>query len=144
VSTVPHAALRGMVGAMAMTGVRLFAVEVGLIDEDPPRRLVRRRARGLLAMIPRRHRRGAIELSHWAFGATFGAGFGLLPERLHRRRWAGPAYGLLVYLGFDLAVAPLLGVRTRGWPGSAGRVVFVADHLLYGLVLSELHERPRE
>ena len=35
-SEVLHAAFRGVVGAMAMTGVRVFAKHAGLIREDPP------------------------------------------------------------------------------------------------------------
>ena len=42
-SAIVHAKLRGVIGAMAMTGVRVFAADAGLIREDPPQRLVRKR-----------------------------------------------------------------------------------------------------
>jgi hypothetical protein len=139
-----HALFRGIVGAMAMTGVRLFASHAGLIREDPPSRLARKRARGALRKVPRRHRRNAVELIHWSMGAAFGALYGLLPDEVRGRAWSGPVYGLLMWMGFDAFVAPVLGLTQRNWPKGRERAVFMADHVLYGLVLSELRSRPRE
>lgn len=133
---IVHAKLRGVIGAMAMTGLRVFAQNAGLIREDPPSRLVRKR-KG-------RRPRWAVELVHWSMGGLFGVGFGLLPEGVRRRRWAGPVYGLLVWMGFDAVVAPALGLTERDWPKGRERTVFVADHLLFGFVLSEMRARPRE
>jgi uncharacterized membrane protein YagU involved in acid resistance len=144
VREVAHAAMRGAIAAMAMTGVRVFAVNAGLIREDPPSRLVRERAHGLLALVPRGRRRTVIELVHWTMGAAFGVVFGLLPDALRRRAWAGPAYGLLVWFGFEAGAAPALGLRKAEWPDATERAVFIADHLLFGFVLSEMRERPRE
>jgi uncharacterized membrane protein YagU involved in acid resistance len=135
-SEVIHAMLRGVIGAMAMTGLRVFAVHAGLIREDPPSRLVRKR-RG-------RRPRWMVELVHWWMGGVFGIVFGLLPEELRRRRWSGPVYGLLVWLGFDAVIAPAMGLTERDWPKGRERAVFVADHLLFGFVLNEMRERPRE
>jgi uncharacterized membrane protein YagU involved in acid resistance len=143
VREIVHAKFRGIVGAMAMTGVRVFASHAGLIREDPPTRLTRKRARGLLRKVPRHRRRTVIELVHWAMGAAFGVGYGLLPEGFRRRRWSGPLYGLLAWLGFDAVVAPALGLNERDWPKGRERAVFVVDHLLFGLVLNELRARPR-
>ena len=131
-----HAKLRGIIGAMAMTGVRVVAVHLGLIREDPPSRMVRKR-RG-------RRPRWVVELLHWGMGGLFGIVFGLLAERVRQRRWSGPLYGLLMWAGFDAVVAPALGLTTRDWPKGRERAVFVADHLLYGFVLDELRVRPRE
>jgi uncharacterized membrane protein YagU involved in acid resistance len=131
-----HAKLRGVIGAMAMTGVRVFAVHAGLIREDPPSRLVRKR-RG-------RRPRWLVEVAHWAMGGMFGIVFGLLPDAWRQRAWAGPLYGLLVWLGFDTVIAPALGLTERDWPKGRERAVFMADHILYGFVLSELRSRPRE
>jgi hypothetical protein len=135
-SEVVHALFRGVVGAMAMSGMRLFAAHAGLIREDPPGRLVRKKKRG-------RRPRWLVELVHWGMGAAFGAVFGLLPDAVRRRPWSGPVYGVLVWIGFDAVAAPLLGLE-RNWPKGRERAVFVADHVLYGLVLNELRERPRE
>ena len=139
-----HSAFRGIVGAMAMTGVRVFAVHAGLIREDPPSRLTRKQARGLVKKVPRKRRRVVVELVHWAMGATFGLLFGLLPERIRLRLWSGPLYGVVVWAGFDAVVAPALGLTERDWPKGRERAVFVVDHALFGLVLSELRSRPRE
>jgi hypothetical protein len=139
-----HAMFRGIVGAMAMTGVRVFALHAGLIREDPPSRLTRKRARGLVKRVPRRRRRVFVELAHWAMGAAFGLAFGLLPERIRLKLWAGPLFGVAMWAGFDAVVAPALGLTERGWPKGRERTVFIADHVLFGLVLSELRARPRE
>jgi uncharacterized membrane protein YagU involved in acid resistance len=136
VSEIIHAKLRGVIGAMAMTGLRVFALHAGFIREDPPSRLVRKK-RG-------RRPRWVVELVHWAMGGVFGIGFGVLPEQLRRRRWSGPVYGLIVWMGFDTVVAPAFGLTERDWPKGRERTVFVADHLLFGLVLNEMRARPRE
>ena len=111
---VLHAKLRGVIGAMAMTGVRVFAIHAGLIREDPPSRLVRRQ-KG-------REGRWKVELVHWTMGGVFGIVYGLLPEKVRRRAWSGPVYGLLVWLGFDAVVAPALGLTERDWPKGRARV----------------------
>jgi hypothetical protein len=141
---IVHAKFRGIVGAMAMTGVRVFAVNAGLIREDPPSRLTRKKARGLLRSVPRKRRRVVVELVHWAMGGVFGIVFALLPEGIRRKRWSGPVYGVLVWMGFDAVLAPALGLTERNWPKGRERAVFVADHVLFGLVLSEQQARPEE
>ena len=143
-SNLIHAKLRGIVGAMAMTGLRVFALHAGLIREDPPSRLTRKKARGLLRSVPRKRRRVVVELVHWAMGGVFGIVFALLPEAIRRKRWSGPVYGVLVWLGFDAVLAPALGLTERNWPKGRERAVFVADHVLFGLVLSEQRARPSE
>lgn len=130
-----HALFRGVVGAMAMSGVRVFAKHAGLVREDPPQRLVRKKAG--------RRSRVIGELVHWGMGGAFGAVFGMLPDEVRRRPWSGPVYGVVVWIGFDAVAAPLLGLE-RNWPKGRERAVFIADHALYGLVLSELRSRPRE
>jgi hypothetical protein len=144
VSELLHATFRGTVGAMAMTGLRLFADHAGIIREAPPNRFARKGGRGLFKRIPRERRRPAVELVHWTTGAVAGAVFALLPEVLRRKPWAGPVYGMAVWLGFDTIGAPALGLTTRGWPRGRERAVFLLDHLMFGLVLTEMRARPRE
>ena len=139
-----HATFRGIVGAMAMTGIRMFAQHLGLIRDDPPARLARKQAKGLLKSVPRKRRGAVVELIHWAMGARSAFVFGLLPERVRMKPWSGPLYGVLTWLGFDAVIAPALGLKQRRWPHGAERAVFIVDHLLFGLVLSELRSRPRE
>jgi hypothetical protein len=144
VSEVAHATLRGTIAAMAMTGMRTFTVHAGLLQEDPPRAILRQKARGVLRLVPRRRRRVVTELFHWGYGAAGGAAFGLLPDDVRRRRWAGPSYGLLLWLGFEAGLAPLLGLKQAHEVRPVERAVLALDHALYGLVLSETRARPRE
>lgn len=141
---IAHAALRGAIAAMAMTGMRAFTVHAGLVDESPPRAIVRQKSRGLMRLVPRKRRRVAIELLHWTYGAGGGGVFGLLPDGVRRRRWAGPTYGLGVWLGFELGVAPMLGLKQARQVRPLERCALAADHLLYGFVLSEMRARPSE
>ena len=141
---IAHGGLRGAVAAAAMTGVRAFTVEAGLVGQTPPQAIARQRAKGLMRKVPRRRRRAAIELAHWAYGAAGGAAFAALPEGVRRRAWAGPAYGLVVWLGFEAGIAPLLGLRQARRPRPVERAALAADHLVYGLVLSEMRARPQE
>jgi hypothetical protein len=144
VKEVLHAAGRGAVAAMAMTGMRVFTVEVGLVEQTPPQAIANQKARGLLMHVPRDRRRAAIELFHWSYGAGGGAAFALLPDGLRRQPYAGPVYGLLVWLGFELGIAPILGLSQAKKLRLADRVGLAADHLLYGLVLNEGRRRPQE
>jgi len=143
---VLHSAARGAVGAMAMTGMRVITTELGLVDQTPPQAIARQRARGaraLLRLAPRKQRRGLIETSHWAFGAGGGAVFGALPRGLRSRAWAGPVYGLAVWLGFEMGIAPALGLSQAKRLRVIDRLALAADHLLYGLVLSGGRPRAR-
>lgn len=141
---IVHAALRGAIAAMAMTGMRTLTQSVGIVEESPPQAIFRQRARGLLKPVPRRYRRGTIEIAHWAYGAAGGAVFGALPEAIRRRRrWVGPIYGLAIWGGFELAVSPALGLSQAKERRIAERLAFAADHLLYGLILSEIRARPQ-
>ena len=141
---VAHAALRGAVAAMAMTGMRAFTVNVGIVEQPPPQAIFKQKARGVMALVPRKKRRAAIELFHWGYGAGGGAAFALLPDGVRRQRWAGPVYGLVIWLGFELGIAPALGLKQAKKVRPVDRFGLAADHLLYGLVLSEMRKRPQE
>ena len=136
----------GAVGAMAMTGMRVITTELGLVQQTPPQALKRQRARGVRALLrraPRTQRRGLVEAAHWAFGASGGAAFGALPRPVRRRPWAGPVYGLVVWLGFELGIAPALGLSQAKRVRPVDRLALAADHVLYGLVLSATRPTPR-
>jgi hypothetical protein len=129
---------------MAMTGMRRFTVDIGLVEQTPPEAIVQQKARGLLRQVPRRRRKAAVELAHWTYGASGGAAFGALPSALRRQPYAGPVYGMLVWLGFELGIAPVLGLSQSRELRLADRAGLAADHLLYGLVLNEGRRRPQE
>jgi hypothetical protein len=144
-SEVAHAGARGVVGAMAMTGVRVFTRDLGIVKQTPPEAIAKQRAHGLLRRVPRKRRRATVEFAHWGYGAVGGAMFGLLPESLRRRAWAGPVYGLLAWLGFELALAPVLGLKqAKRLGGAVERAALAGDHLLYGLVLAEGRRQPQK
>jgi hypothetical protein len=139
-----HTTLRGVIGAMAMTGLRQVTEDLGLIRETPPESIMRRQSRGLFRKVPRKRRKTAIAMLHWATGAAGGFGFGILPDDVRRTPWAGPVWGLFILASYQRGVAPLLGLPQSKDPKVTERLALVADHLLYGFVLSEFRERPRD
>ena len=141
---VAHAAARGAVAAMAMTGMRVLTVNLGIVDETPPQAILEKRGPRFIRRLPPRLRASVFELVHWGYGAGGGAAFALLPAQIRRRAWAGPAYGLFVWLGFEAGIAPVLGLKQAKEVRVAERAALAADHLLYGFVLSEMRRRPRE
>jgi hypothetical protein len=141
---VVHGAMRGAIAAWAMTGMRSLTVNVGLVEEPPPRAIMRQKKPLVYRLAPKRQRRVGQELFHCGYGAVGGAAFALLPNKVHLQPWAGPLYGLGVWLAFEFAVAPLLGLSQAKKPRPVDRVALAVDHLLYGFVLSETRRRPRE
>lgn len=129
---------------MAMSGMRTVTTRFGLVGETPPRAIIRQRAGVLLRRVPRERRQGAIEIFHWTYGAGGGVVFGLLPEGVRRAAWAGPVYGLVLWAGFELAIAPVLGLKQAKRARPVERLALAADHLLYGFVLSETRRRPQD
>jgi hypothetical protein len=141
---VAHGGLRGAIGALAMSGFRTFTVDLGLVKQTPPEAMAKQRARGVLRTVPRKRRRVAIEAMHVSYGAVGGGMFGGLPDRVRHTAWAGPAYGLVLWLGFELGIAPLLGLKQSKRLRPVERAALAVDHLLYGLVLSETRRRPQD
>jgi hypothetical protein len=118
---------------MAMTGVRVVTVSLGLVSQAPPQQLAGE-ASG--------RRRASVELGHWAFGAIGATGFAALPASWRGKSWTGPAYGLLIWSGFE-AAAPLLGLPHAEGARVSERLAVAADHLLYGFVLDETRRAPQ-
>lgn len=136
---IAHAATRGVVAAMAMTGVRAVTGGLGIVAEIPPQAMIRQIAPRVIKKVPRRRQDAVIELVHWAYGGVGGAGYGVLPAAIRGKPWAGPTYGLLIWAGFELGIAPLMGLRQARGAGRTGeRFALAVDHALYGLVLSEI------
>ena len=50
---------------------------------------------------------------------------------------------LVVWLGFELGIAPALGLSQAKHVRPIDRLALTADHLLYGLVLSATRPTPR-
>ena len=132
-------ATRGVLGAMAMTGMRRVTTDLGLVQKPPPERIATEGVPGLFRRVAPEHRETAIELFHWGVGAVGGMGFGILPATLRRRRWAGPAYGLAILGFFEAAIVPQLGVGAKDQTFSE-RLALAGDHVLYGIVLGAENE----
>jgi len=123
--------VRGVVAAIAMSGVRSLTTGLGLVRMTPPEEIGTHGAAPLLARVPPERRAAALELAHWSYGGLGGAVFGALPLR---GRTAGVVYGLGLWALFEAVVAPALGAPGRERPASE-RLALAADHVLYGLVL---------
>jgi hypothetical protein len=132
-STVAHAAMRGAIASMAMTGVRVVTVSLGLVEQAPPQQLAGESSGT---------RRALVELAHWGFGALAATGFAALPRSWRMRPWTGPIYGLAIWTGFE-ATAPLLGLPHAEQAGVTQRLALAADHVLYGFVLDETRRAPQ-
>jgi hypothetical protein len=135
---VAQAAFRGAIGAMAMTGMRTFTADLGIVRETPPQSIAKkRRPTGVLSYVPKSRRRAFVEVMHWSVGVAGGAIFGVMPEGLRRAPWFGPVYGIGILLSYDFGIAPLLGLKQSKSPKATEQAALVADHLVYGLILSE-------
>jgi hypothetical protein len=144
VKELAHAALRGVVASMAMTGMRQVTEDLGLVRETPPESLLRRSTRGVFGRVPRKRRKTAVVLLHWTVGAAGGLGFGLLPDSVRRTPWSGPAWGLVILASYQRGVAPALGLPQSEHPKLSERLALAGDHLLYGFVLNEMREQPQD
>lgn len=130
-------ALRGAVGAMAMSGMRQVAVGLDAIKRTPPAAILKEGVPAILHSIPENRRMAAIELAHWGYGATAGAAFALLPSRLRRSRLSGPVYGVVVWGGFELVIAPMLGLAHARKSRPRERWALLVDHVFFGFVIGE-------
>ncbi|MEV0973717.1 hypothetical protein [Microtetraspora glauca] len=131
-----RAAVRGAIGAMAMSGLRQAMVALGLVERVPPESLLRRIVPSIFHSVPPRRRPALVEFAHWTYGAAGGAVFGALPRAIRERPWAGPVYGLLVWGAFEGALAPAVGLAQEKSHDPVERSMLLVDHLLYGVVVA--------
>jgi hypothetical protein len=135
---VARCAFRGVIAAMAMTGLRRVTESFGLIEEDPPDQIAKETPLldPILERIPERYHAGAIELVHWAYGAGGGALFGLVVPDHRQTRRAGVLYGLGTWVAFETGLVPLLGLSHGDSKEVSARVSVALDHVLYGLLVA--------
>jgi uncharacterized membrane protein YagU involved in acid resistance len=129
-------ALRGAIGAMAMTAMRVVTARLNLLQKDPPEEIFEDALPQFLKFVPREYRDEAIELAHWGYGAVGGAMFALLPAAIRRHRWSGPAFGIGTWSFFEGVLVPMLGLRKPSERPTTERAAFIADHVVYGLVVA--------
>ncbi|WP_061294015.1 DUF6789 family protein [Herbidospora cretacea] len=132
-------AVGGLLATGAMSVVMLAGRGMGLMDEQPPKRVVR-------ALLPgSRHRpkqgeRPLALLAHFGFGAVAGSAFALATRRASPS--AGAAYGLAMWLASYQGWVPALGALppvSRDQPGR--QFVMAAGHVVYGVTLSSTLNR---
>lgn len=131
-----RAAARGVIAAMAMTGMRRMTRGLGLLKQPPPEEMARDAPvlSAIVARTPLEHRAELIELFHWIYGGVGGAVFGAAVRS--RRPWIGPVYGLSVWALFETGIVPLLGLGRAHDSRVVSRVVVALDHVLYGVVVA--------
>jgi len=129
-------ALSGLAATATMSLLLLAAKRVGLLGEPPPRRLTRRILSPLGPWAPRgRALDSAATLAHFAFGASMGILFGLVPGRPSQPR--GLLFGLGVWAVSYAGVLPQLGLMPparRDRPGRPASMILA--HLVYGATLA--------
>jgi hypothetical protein len=120
---------------MAMSGFRQATTALGLVQRTPPESVLLETAPNLFRRVPMERRQALVELVHWSYGAAGGVIFGLLPRRLRRQGWIGPAYGFAFWAVFEAGISPALGIDQRRH-GATEQLALLADHLLYGAVVA--------
>lgn len=132
---VVKAGVRGVVAAMAMSGLRQFTTGMNLVEQVTPESILCKTAPAVFSRVPVQRRPALVESIHWTYGAMGGALFGLLPRGLRRRAWAGPLYGLAFWGIFQAAIRPAIGID-GGNSAPRQRLALLADHVLYGAVVA--------
>ena len=134
-SVLARASARGLTAAMAMSGARRLTTNLGLMEQTPPEAMVERGAPQSVKDLDPEKRAAVTELAHWAYGAGGGLVFGVLPRRVRSHPASGLVFGIAIWLGFELVIAPILGAQNKQgrW---LGRVMLMADHALYGVMVS--------
>lgn len=133
---IVRGAARGVIAAMAMTGMRRVTTGLGLLEETPPSQMAKNAplfSRLILWTRPNR-RRELIEVVHWGYGGVGGAIFGRFVHL--RGPWVGPAYGLALWGLFETGIVPLLGLEHARERKIVSRVFVALDHVLYGVVVA--------
>lgn len=134
--SIVRAGSRGLVASMAMTGARTVTTAFAPEEQTPPEAIVDKHAPRPVERLPEHHREAITELLHWAYGSCGGMAFGLMPSSLRAMPGVGAGYGLLIWLAFELAVAPLLGVVQSKQRPVLWRTAVALDHVLYGVIVA--------
>ncbi|NRQ38945.1 hypothetical protein HII36_45070 [Nonomuraea sp. NN258] len=133
-TSIVRSAARGAIAAMAMSGLRQLTTSLGMVKATPPESVIAHTAPRLFQRIPVERRQGAVEIVHWLYGAAGGACFGAMPRAVRANPWSGPVFGVLSWVAFETAIAPVLGLP-RPENTARERIALLADHVLYGVVV---------
>lgn len=127
---------RGLVAAMAMSGMRELTQGLGWLERTPPEEIIAEEAPALMRTLSADRERAVVQVAHFAYGVGAGAAFGLLPGKLRGSRISGPAYGVVTWLMFELGIAPALGITIARRRTLLSHTMLLADHILYGVVVA--------
>jgi hypothetical protein len=136
-----HGALGGAIGAACMTAVRMLAHRRGMIQQMVPQAVeawAHHHAPLALPPLPsqRALHHAADQAMHMAYGATFGAAYGLLLGRRRATPAVMGAFGTGVWLLGSFVLLPALKVMRPEWRAKPQEMaVNVAAHLLYAATL---------
>ena len=134
-------AMRGAVASLAMSGARAFAKDLGLLEKTPPEAIAEN-ADGVMANVPSEWRPAAVRALHAVVGAVGGVTYGVVPDPIRQKAWSGPIWGVAIWVSYEFGVAPLVGLKHARDVDADEQAVLIADHLLYGWILSETRRRP--
>ena len=136
-----HGALGGVIGAACMTVVRMLAHRNGVIRQMVPQAVeawAHHRAPITLPPLPsqRAIHHAADQAMHLAYGATFGATYGLLLGKRRATPAVMGAVGLGVWALGSFMLLPALRIMRPEWRAKPQEIaVNVAAHLLYAAAL---------
>ncbi|GAB2952483.1 DUF6789 family protein [Nonomuraea fastidiosa] len=134
-------AVCGAVATAAMSGVMLAGSRMGLMPDQPPKRIAR-------AMLPgHKHRPKSGEgvagaMAHFGFGVGAGSLYGLLARGDRTPSIAGVGYALAIWAASYQGWVPglrILPAATRDLPGRPA--VMIAGHIVYGMILTKAMNR---
>jgi len=134
-------AVCGAVATAAMSGVMLAGSRMGLMPDQPPKRI----ARALMPGHRNRPKQGegtAGALAHFGFGTAAGALYGLLARGDRTPSIAGVGYALAIWAASYQGWVPALGIlpaATRDLPGRPA--VMICGHVVYGTILTKAVNR---
>ncbi len=131
-----NSGVRGVVAAMAMSGTRALTHSLGLVDRTPTGSGAAPAGPNPDGEVPggettRGDRIGALDLRCCCRRRVRAVARPVAPPAL-----GGAVYGLVVLTGFEAGIAPLLGLSLARHMRPVERLVFLADHVLFGIVLA--------
>lgn len=134
-NTMVRTGTRGVIAAMAMSGLRQATTSLNLVQNSPPKSVMKKLAPGLLQRLPGNQHPALLAVAHWGYGLGAGLAFGAFPRHLRHRLWMGPLYGMALLVVFHVGIAPALRIEQR-LTDVPEQFALVADHLLYGIVVA--------
>jgi hypothetical protein len=150
VGAVSQSAIGGGVGTLFMSGFMLACGALGLMGEQPPKKVTRRAFAAIVGNSPSERTSNVLaSFAHVAFGMGAGALFGLFPWRGQARSLSalqGILFGVGVWAASYRGWIPMLGILPPPEHDRPGRpVAMIAAHIIWGAALGTVaHKRAAE